>query len=237
MKILFIIPTFFARPQINIKAITSLASQTGNKIIIVHDTRFTHDDKEIKLKLPPNSVLTQVHNVPLGGAINYVVKTFRTDEDVICWIHDDMIIHDKHWIKDYKRVLDYFGCGAVGIRTHTFSKIKQVTPDLSEVTWTDGILMCHYDLFKKLNGIDERYLADCETQDFCFRIRKLGYTIYRLVVKAKHLNINFGDRKKDKDFWDNVLQSRKLFWKRWEFSGENTKGFASLDISLRKPSR
>ncbi len=232
MKILFIIPTFFSRPEIalyTIRALESTIRKGKDRIVVVQDIRFRTDT-------PPLHVENNIHfdfvsNKPLGFTINKAVSWNRTDEDIICWIHDDMIIQDKDWIPKYLHHMLKPECGLIGIRTHTAAKLQKITNTLSEVTWTDGIMMCRYDVFKEMGGLDEEYLADCESQDFCFRLREKGYKIYRLLIEAKHKNQNFFDRRKDEDFWENVRLSRERFWKRWE----NVPGYDHMGFGIKIP--
>lgn len=224
MKILFIIPTFFARPEIALYAIRRLAGQIREQdnLVVVHDTRFTN---RIPKSIPEGIVVSQIQNVPLGKAVNLIIRFHRTDHDIICWLHDDMIVQDKEWVNKYLEIVSKPECGIVGIRNHSEVLVQRQSWLLSEVTWTDGIMMCRHDVFKEINGLDEEYLADCESQDICFRLREKGYKIYRLVIQARHMNITFFDRRREETFWDNIKQSRDMFWDRWEKEYPNQPGF------------
>jgi hypothetical protein len=74
-------------------------------------------------------------------------------------------------------------------------------------------------LFDEVGVFDESYFGDCESQDFCYKVKKAGYKNYRAHINQTHEALGFGNKvsmAQQQEFLQKVVQSRNLLHSRWD---------------------
>ena len=74
-------------------------------------------------------------------------------------------------------------------------------------------------LFDEVGVFDESYFGDCESQDFCYKVKKAGYKNYRAHINQTHEALGFDQKvsmAQQQEFSQKVVQSRNLLHSRWD---------------------
>lgn len=236
MKIKFVIPTIFVRPELETLCINEFYTHIKkhnieNKLIVVCNT---HNEKFISTKFVSDEIVKKIsgeqHNI--SKAINEAAKEPDTESfDYFCLCHSDIFFQNEKWINSFINVSEKLNAGTIGIVRHTglggFDGYnKKVNKELFnineiyEVLWADGILFFKTKIFKEVGLFNENYLGDCEQNDFCYKCLKAGYKnyfIHPIEFNIRHIQAPWGEKSTQTTLLLNqVNESRKLFHTTWD---------------------
>ena len=229
IKILFVIPTLFCNSKQTIDCVNSLLNSLENTIydydiwVIVNTESQMFNDWN-----PPTGVNKDCSGLEfnIAKALNLGISK-KTDHDYFCFIDEGMRF-DSGWLDSVYNVYNkYDNIGMIGNRPHRIFKYYHIKleENVYEILWSDGIIFTKFDRIENVNGFDESYFGDCETQDFCYRLINKGYKNLYLSSagygiqhqttdwEAKTYNIN--------ELIFKAENSRKLCntrWKEWKES-------------------
>lgn len=218
-KILFVIPTLFNNPERVKKCVYSLIDtvESDFDIVVVSNT----ENEEFTNWKCPEEVTKKVSGLKynIAKAINTGFEEL-TDHKYLCYVDEGLVFENSQWLKDISYFYKTFpNCGVIGIRGHsTFARYhRRINDEFYKVLWTDGIMFMTPDRFKKMEGFDESYFGDCETQDFCYRLVEKNYNNFLYKTDKIHHEITHFEKKdSNSEFLDIVLESRKRFLEKWE---------------------
>ena len=184
-SVLFVIPTLFNNPNAVRNCVIELRRNLTNfdityKICVVINV----SNEDFKSFDFPDGTEKLSGNLQfnIARALNTAARC-NMDYEYFCFVDEGLRISNSVWIE---RILDLFRSdprtGLVGCRPHStfqhFHKKVSDTPPIYEVLWSDGILFCGMETLKRFGLFDEAFFADCELQDFGYRIYQAGYRNY-----------------------------------------------------------
>lgn len=232
-SILFVIPTLFKHSAMTINCVNTLRTNLNQfnidfKICIVINTpSASFDSADFG---PATEKLCSNLNFNISKALNTAIFANK-DFDYFCYVDEGITIDNTYWI-DY--LLELFTSnqhiGLVGCRPHgtpeKYSQPISTDPELYQVLWSDGVLFTRMTQVLSLNGFDERYFADCELQDFGYRLHTNGYINIFWRNLAKHTFVDFVNKS---DMPSQIIphrdNSRKLFYDTWHTFEESTRKY------------
>lgn len=232
-SILFVIPTLFKYETMTINCVNELRKNITRfnidfKICVVINSA---NDKFENTDFGPGvDKLCSNLNFSISKALNTAIQA-NTGFDYFCYVDEGIIIENAYWI-DY--LLELFNnnnnIGLVGCRPHgtpeKYSEPISTDPELYQVLWSDGILFTRMSHVLTMNGFDEAYFADCELQDFGYRLHSVGYINIFWRGLASHKLIDFTYKSNTPQaliaYRDN---SRQLFRKRWQEFEKSTRTY------------
>jgi len=227
-RILFCLPTLFNNPKKTVRCVQNLLNQCEKndieyKIFVVsnvEDELFSQWDPGID---EVEKIVSGL-NYSISKALNVSINKY--DSDYFVFLQDDMFIHDDNWIGNFIDLYenDLLNCGVIGTRPHTTSKIycKPVNGDypyrIDELLWSDGVMFFSTKLFGEVGIFDENYFGDCESQDFCYKVKDAGYKNYRIHMDQTHETSGFDGKVRENhhEFLQHVNRSREFFHDRWD---------------------
>ena len=137
-----------------------------------------------KLKKFQNIKVLFMKNNGYGAAINYARK-FVTTEYIFAFSPDVQGVNNRLIFEFYKKTISKFNFGALGPRflnvtqkSHVQSDIKKKIGDIKAIS--GSAIFINLRAFDKVNGFDENIFLFFEENDFCKRLRNIGYKIYQL---------------------------------------------------------
>ena len=234
-KIKFVIPTIFSRKETEILCVETICQQAlehnpENEVHMVCNFKSLEFDQ-----WTPKNPQIQKHVSHLmhsiSKALNVVAKQENTkDFDYFCFVHSDVFFEDVTWIEKCIEVYETHGnVGVIGTMPHSsFERYnKRITNikvngihEMYEVLWSDGIMFFSTKLFNEIGYFDERFIGDCESNDFCYSVFEKGYKNIHIpgkYLKFKHKMIDFSKKSPETELLlNNVKKSRKLFFRKWE---------------------
>lgn len=212
------------------------------KIILVNNSASSFSDFDDWIINSENVIKKYSDNkYNISASLNMVIDEIL-DDDYFCFIHDDQMIFDDYWIKNFIRIYkcEKLKCGVLGLRSHYKGKslikrfplfkrknfIKKYKYEIQENTWTDGVMFIAVNKIREAGRFDENYYGDCESEDYNYKLRELGYRNYRVLVLNKHFSAQFGQKVNNngnKEFLEYVKKSREYRTKKWSNKQEITK--------------
>lgn len=219
-SVLFIIPTLYLRPSVASKTIeTAIAFlRPQDKLLVIYngspgDSKFFYSNLSNHLKISNQVDFLENERSPfnISTAVNVGVRVAEINFDFFCFLHDDIHVYEPGWIEKY---IEAYGrdpkTGSLGLRAHPLNHDYGQLP-YQKVDWSDCIYMVKAD---RLKPFDESLWGDCETQDHARQLEADGYTNYRLLINAKHVNARFAN-KGDVRLEDLASQAREVYAKKW----------------------
>lgn len=222
-SILFVIPTLFRHNAMTINCVNMLRKNLklfniNFKIcVVVNSPNENFDNTDFG---PDVDKLCSHLDFNISKALNTAIYK-NTNFEYFCYVDEGISIENTFWI-DY--LFELFAnnesIGLVGCRPHgTPEKYTQpisVDPELYQILWSDGILFTRMKQVLELSGFNENYFADCELQDFGYRLHNAGYINLYWRNLAKHTFIDFVNKSY---MPEQIIQhrdnSRKLFYETW----------------------
>lgn len=223
-SVLFVIPTLFTDPAEVDDCATSLAENLRNfdvdyKICVVINFPSAQFDS-YKFAVPVTKMCGHLQ-FNIARALNTAYKNYP-NFDYFCFFDEGIRISNKKWVD---LAISLFEAnqktGLLGCRPHSsfdfYNKKVSDDPLLYEVLWSDGVLLTHADTLKTFNGFDESYFAECELQDFGYRLHAAGYiNYYWRGLADSHKLVKFEKKHPNKSELLGLRKnSRKLFHDRW----------------------
>lgn len=223
-SVLFVIPTLFKYETMTINCVKLLRQNVSQfnidfKIcVVVNSSNKSFDHTEFG---PNVEKLCGDLNFSISKALNTAIYA-NTQFEYFCYVDEGVVIENDYWI-DY--LIELFttnnNIGLVGCRPHgtpeKYSQPLSTDPELYQVLWSDGILFTRMNYVLALNGFDESYFADCELQDFGYRLHSNGYINVFWRELGSHKLIDFSYKSDTPELImyhrDN---SRQLFRERWQ---------------------
>lgn len=227
MKILFVIPTLFYNPVQTKECVNSLLSSLKNteyeySIWVIANT----ENQAFNEWIPPINVNKDCSNLKynISKAINLGISR-EANYDYFCYIDEGIRLSSK-WLEFILSIYNkYNNIGVIGIRPHsTFNYYHiELEKSIYEVLWTDGIMFTGSDRINNTGKFDELYFADCEMQDYCYRLMNNGYrNLYVNTPLIKHILVPWTLKSYSTDeLMSRVNKSRELRhtrWGKWEIS-------------------
>jgi GT2 family glycosyltransferase len=222
MKILFNIPTLFCNPAATQACIDSLVSSTMNieRDIVVVVNEMTDEFES----WDPNHACVHKRCSHLKFNISKAMNTaieMITDHDYFCFVDEGMKFKDG-WLAEFIEIYNrYDNVGIIGVRGHSTFKHYHIKIDanLYQVLWSDGLMFMRPDRIKRIGNFDEKYFADCETQDYCYKLIDAGYVnLYFDSNKVHHQLYSSGEKVSGPDLIaleSLTRRSRQIFMSRW----------------------
>ncbi len=223
-SVLFVVPTLFTDPSLTDGCVSALHENVKNlgieyKICVVVNTPSQIFDS-YRFSVPVEKLCGNLQ-FNISRALNTACK-INPHFEYFCFFDEGIRISNIDWVGYILRLFtEKPSVGLVGCRPHTSfkyynNKIKD-DPLFYEVLWSDGILFTKMSIINLFNGFDESYFADCELQDFGYRLHASGYTNYYWKGLAdSHKLVKFEKKHSNKAEILRVCQSsRKLFYDRW----------------------
>lgn len=238
-KIAFAIPTIFrkSRQETIKKCFNKLLYQcelndVSYRIFIVGPIK--NNDFE-NWQIDSKNVLKKFSDVKfnISVSLNKVIAEIK-DDDYFCFIHDDMMILNDYWIQDFIKIYQYekLKCGVLGLRHHYHGRsliknlpflkrkafIRKFKYEIQEHTFVDGVMFISVDRIKKVGDFDENYFGDCESEDYNYLLREIGYKNYRVVIPNKHYKASFElkvGEGQNKEFLANIEKARLYNKQKW----------------------
>ena len=222
--ILFVIPTLYKHTELTINCVNALRKSVSQfdidfKICVVVNMPNEAFDKT---DFGPNvEKLCGNLDFSISKALNTAIYA-NTQFEYFCYVDEGVVIENDYWI-DY--LIELFttnnNIGLIGCRPHgtpeKYSEPLSTDPELYQVLWSDGILFTQMKYVLDLNGFDEAYFADCELQDFGYRLHSAGYINIFWRGLATHKFIDFLNKS---TMPDSIVRhrdnSRKIFYDRWQ---------------------
>ena len=238
-KIIFAIPTIFRKVKQEAikKCFNKLLYQCElnditYKIFIVGP----HKNNDFKnWQIESKNIVKKFSDVKfnISVSLNMVIAEIK-DDNYFCFIHDDQMILDDCWIQDFINIYEYeeLKCGVLGLRSHYHGRslikkipflkrkafIRKFKYEIQEHTFVDGVMFISVDRIKKVGDFDENYFGDCESEDYNYRIREIGYKDYRVLIPNKHFSAPFElkiDKEENQYFLDLIKKSRLYKKRKW----------------------
>lgn len=235
-SVLFVIPTLFTAPRSVNRCAKRIHANMRNfdieyKICVVVNSRSDKFDKYSFSS--PVEKLCGHRQFNISRALNVAVKEFP-DYEFFCFYDEGMEISHTSWLDHSIRLLkSHEGAGLIGCRPHSsfdfFRNEVSRSPSIYEVLWSDGVLLTKMSTITAFGGFDEDYFAECELQDFGYRLHQSGFTNYYWHKLAdSHKLVKFEKKHSDKhELLRLRASSRALFHQRWsEF--EKRYGFQTI---------
>jgi GT2 family glycosyltransferase len=235
-EILFVVPTIMNRPDFEIDNLESVAKQFPNQrflfICNTEDISFS----EYVPKYPNIEKLISGIPFSISAAINLGIDNIF-GERYFCFLQSDVYIN-RQSIECIKNLCSdpTLNVGVIGITKHSnfkpYSKNLGLAYSLNiyRVLWVDGIMFFKTSILKDIAYFDMRYFGDKESQDFCYRVHKEGYSNYYVEVASNdqewyHKSLEFKDKAKSNniEFLNLRKKSVSLFselWHEWEKTQE-----------------
>lgn len=220
MKILFVIPTLFNDPNIVKECVDSINSSmpdsNDHTITVVCNTA----NDEFEKWTPPANVIKECSNVKynISRAINVGISK-RTTEEYICYVDHGTRFQEGWLAPILKLYQQHDNIGVIGNRKHSTFRYyhNRLSENAWDVLWTDGIMFMTYDTFKLVGEFDESYFADCETQDFCYKLIE-HHNRMNIAIDSEYLSHAYSPNlNTDRRELFNVQESsRNLFMSRWD---------------------
>lgn len=223
-SVLFAVPTLFTDPKNVNECVRSLYDNLNNSdidykiCVIINEPSKAFDDYTFDCPVEKMCGHLQFN---ISRALNTAYSN-NLNYDYFCFFDEGIRISNSQWL-DF--IIKFFesreNVGLIGCRPHTafnhYHKMIMDDPMLYEVLWSDGILFTKMSLLKKFNGFDESYFAECELQDFGYRLHISGYTNYYWRNLAdSHKLTKFEKKHTDKNA---ILRARKnsrrIFHDKW----------------------
>tara|TARA_R100001129_G_scaffold9603_1_gene6617 strand:+ start:189 stop:911 length:723 start_codon:yes stop_codon:yes gene_type:complete len=228
-KVLFCLPTLFNRPERTIRCAQNLLNQCEKNNIEYQI--FVVSNVENELFTEWDSGVSEVKKLVSGlqysisKALNVTLDKY--DSDYFVFLQDDMFFHDDNWIDNCIQLYENksLNCGVIGSKPHTTDKLyckpleDSYVYQLDDVLWADGVMFFSTKLFDEVGVFDESYFGDCESQDFCYKVKKAGYKNYRAHINQTHEALGFDQKvsmAQQQEFSQKVVQSRNLLHSRWD---------------------
>lgn len=221
-SIFFVIPTLFNRPERVNDCVEALYKNLGNfnynfEVTVV--TNISTINFEQFMFCQPVKKLSSGVMFNIAKALNSALKQ-NNSHDFFCYVDEGIRIHDIQWLDYAIELVSQQFIGSIGCRSHStfehYHRVYQEDPPLFEVLWSDGILLTRMNSIQALGGFDERYYADCELQDFGYRLHQAGYTNLHWQDLAEHETEEFSKKhKQTKKLIALRNRSRLYFMKRW----------------------
>jgi GT2 family glycosyltransferase len=222
-SVLFVIPTLFRHHELTTNCVTQLRNNIERfgidfKICVVVNSK---NELFEQTDFGPNvEKLCGNLDFSISKALNTAIFA-NTNFDFFCYVDEGVTINSDFWI-DY--LLELFEAntqmGLVGCRPHgtpeKYSQPISTDPEMYQVLWSDGILFTTMKNVLQIDGFDEAYFADCELQDFGYRLHNAGYINIFWRGLASHKFIDFLNKSYDPDvIVKHRDNSRKIFYDRW----------------------
>ncbi len=199
-----LIPTYNGAKTIS-KALDSIFDQKyeGNIEVIVVDDNSKDDTLEIVKKYPVTVIANKV-NMGLARSVNAGVR--KAKNDVICIIHEDIILTDNEW---FKKLIPYLNNNNACVTSpvllpeeiyatfgfwekalFSWEVGNEYNRSVTVLNYSDGKNdIFRKDIFLKFGGFDgETYRVACEDVDLSKRLQKEGYEILSIPVPVFHLH-------------------------------------------------
>ena len=235
MKLHIVVPTIMTNPAQEFKCIDQLVQhfslhELDFKIYFVANTPMDEFSKYI----PKDSrVIKSISNLEfsISRAINSVFEAIEyADDDVIGFVQSDTFIDNPNWILDMINLLNNpeYRAGVLGLRPHVSS--NRIGPainyqgkfNIHPAKWADGVMMFKGSVYRAVEGFDEGYFGDCESQDFCYQVEQAGLVNYWCSDNSGYFGytnrtVDFASkaRSNQAEFILKVEQSRKYLDKKW----------------------
>lgn len=220
MKVLFTVPTLYSNPAHTQACVDGLIETTQDVerdiYVVVNEM-----NEAFERWKPEAPVQKRCSNLAfnIAKAINTGIDEL-TDHDYFCFV-DEGLRFRQGWLEDLINIYEeYDNVGVIGNKGHSTFKFYHVPlkDKLYEVLWSDGIMLIKRDRIEKVGRFDEDYFADCETQDYCYRLMEAGYTnLYYQSEKLHHKNVGWSDKSpRSKELIEVAERSRGLFMSRWD---------------------
>ncbi|HMK56237.1 MAG TPA: glycosyltransferase [Dissulfurispiraceae bacterium] len=207
--------------------------------IILFDNGSTEPDTDAFLSAIGHQVIRSPQNLGFAKGNNRAAEA--AEGDLILFLNNDTVVHDK-WLDAMVNMIEaYPKCGIVGSKllypdntiqhvgvafdhkgncVHPF---KRYPADFREVlipgereAVTGACLLMRREIFRAVGGFDEGYLHGSEDIDLCLKVRKLGLTVMycpdSVVTHYEQISLkDQGSRYKKRT----TRRNRKLFMSRW----------------------
>lgn len=213
MSTIFVMPTLWTRPALHKRVLDSLYRQIhkGDRIIVAGNTcsdGFVGIPRGCdKLSFGPNTSAPRAINLALE---------LHMGEEYICVFHDDLIIKDDAWLSKFIDKFGIGGIGCIGIQLHSNSKPIPIDEEQNTfwVDWSDGVMLIPSFVWKRCGEFDERMVGDCDPEDYCIRLRNLGYSNLCVQPPHEHHQQHFQKKNPSIGWLKTVNETRKYFCKK-----------------------
>lgn len=223
-KVAFVIPTLFNRPYLVQQCVESIVANMENFrveysiTIVVNETSQEFDDHDFNF---PVIKKTSHLAFNIAKALNTGVAD-QHQSDFFCYVDEGVTFKDKNWLDKAIQIFsENPSIGLIGCRSHsTFKKYRKLfstNPLIYEVLWADGLLLTPMRNYQIVGGFDETFFADCELQDFGYKLHKAGFRNLFWDGLISHVLIDFKVKHKNKKKLLELRDaSRKAFKVRWQ---------------------
>lgn len=246
-----LIPTYNGAKTIG-KALESIFYQKydGNIEVIVVDDHSKDNTLEIVKKYPV-TIISNKTNMGLARSVNAGV--LKAKNDVICIIHEDIILTDKEWLRKLVPYLEgstacvtspvllpeeiYATFGFWEKALFSWEVGNEYNKSITPLNYSDGKNdIFRKDVFIKFGGFDgETYRVACEDVDLSKRMQKAGYRILSVPVPVYHLHSSHATGLSTILFRKNprLSEGQGVLFRKYRFIGSwNNQIFKTIAIAL-----
>jgi GT2 family glycosyltransferase len=203
MKISVVIPTYNSWKTLKL-CIDSIKNQTlkPGEILVVDNNSSDETATKVKKYFPEVKLIIMKSNTGVTGGRNAGIKLANKNSDYLFFFDHDMYAHPHmleelaavaesgenigivtpkiYYYKDKKRIW----AAGTGINLWTGQVLFRGGKDIGqfekveEVQIAPAAMLIKKSVIKKIKEFDMRYFATYEDTDFCFRAKKIGFTVY-----------------------------------------------------------
>jgi glycosyltransferase involved in cell wall biosynthesis len=246
-----LIPTYNGAKTIG-KTLQSIFDQKydGNIEVIVVDDHSQDNTLEIVKKYPVTFIVNKA-NLGLARSVNAGVM--KAKNDVICIIHEDIILTDNEW---FKKLVPYLQDDTVCVTSpvllpeeiyatfgfwekalFSWEVGNEYNKSITPLNYSDGKNdIFRKDVFLKFGGFDgETYRVACEDVDLSKRMQKAGYSVLSVPVPVYHLHSSHATGLSTILFRKNpqLSEGQGVLFRKYRFIGSwNNQIFKTIAIAL-----
>ncbi|HMK61282.1 MAG TPA: glycosyltransferase [Dissulfurispiraceae bacterium] len=207
--------------------------------IILFDNGSTEPGTDIFLSSIRHKVIRSPQNLGFAKGNNRAAEA--AEGDLILFLNNDTVVHDK-WLDAMVNMIEaYPKCGIVGSKllypdntiqhvgvafdhkgncVHPFKRyaadFREALPAGEREAVTGACMLMRKEIFKAVGGFDEGYMHGSEDIDLCLKVRKLGLKVMycpdSVVTHYEQISLkDQGSHYKKKT----TRRNRKLFMRRW----------------------
>jgi len=235
MKYHLVIPTIMTNPSQEFDCLEQLVTQfdTNGIDFTIYFVANIPIKEFIEYEPIDDRIIKSVSNLEfsISRAINSIYEKINyKDEDILGFIQSDTFFNNSNWIVDLTNIAinPEYKAGVLGLRPHRSCNVLEEGInyeskfDIHPCEWTDGVMIFTGETFRTIGAFDENYFGDCESQDFCYQVKKTGKVNYWCNDATGYFGYvnrttNFGGKARfnqDK-FHKKVKASREYLAEKW----------------------